>query len=89
MTQRKRQPLVKIGQIKKQIVPILKKNAVVKAGIFGSFARGEAKKIVMLISLFSLRGKKVSLILSGYKLSLSRSLKEKWTFLPMTPYIHC
>ena len=33
-----------IRRIKKIIVPILKRNGVVKAGIFGSYARGEAKK---------------------------------------------
>ncbi|MFH1152025.1 MAG: nucleotidyltransferase family protein [Nanoarchaeota archaeon] len=33
-----------IESIKKKIVPILKKNKVVRAGIFGSYARGEQKK---------------------------------------------
>ena len=33
-----------ITSLKKTIVPILKKNDVVKAGIFGSYARGEQKK---------------------------------------------
>ena len=33
-----------IKQIAKIAVPILKKNGVKKAGIFGSYARGEAKK---------------------------------------------
>ncbi len=33
-----------IEKIKKKIVPILKKNKVVRAGIFGSYARGENKK---------------------------------------------
>ncbi len=32
-----------IPDIKKKIVPILKRHAVKKASIFGSFARGEAK----------------------------------------------
>ena len=30
--------------IKKQILPILKRNDVIKAAVFGSFARGDAKK---------------------------------------------
>ena len=34
----------KLQQIAKVAVPILKRNGVVKAGIFGSYARGEAKK---------------------------------------------
>jgi len=33
-----------IEEIKKKIVPILKKFKVTKAGIFGSYARGEQKK---------------------------------------------
>ena len=33
-----------LEDIKKKIVPILKKNNVKKAGIFGSYARGEQKK---------------------------------------------
>lgn len=39
--QKTRSCLVKI---QKSILPILKKNNVLKAGIFGSFARGEEKK---------------------------------------------
>jgi len=38
-----------LGKIKNKIVKILKKNGVVRAGIFGSYARGEQKKIVILI----------------------------------------
>lgn len=34
----------RLKQIAKIVVPILKKNDVVKAGIFGSYARGEQKK---------------------------------------------
>ena len=33
-----------IEDMKKIIVPVLKKNNVVRAGIFGSYARGEQKK---------------------------------------------
>ncbi|MEK6927849.1 MAG: nucleotidyltransferase domain-containing protein [Nanoarchaeota archaeon] len=33
-----------IAQIKNRILPILKANRVTKAGIFGSYARGEQKK---------------------------------------------
>ena len=34
----------KINKIKKPIVDVLKKHGVKKAGIFGSYARGEQKK---------------------------------------------
>ena len=33
-----------IEKIKKKIIPILKKHKVTRAGIFGSYARGEQKK---------------------------------------------
>jgi predicted nucleotidyltransferase len=33
-----------IAEIKKKIVPLLKRHNVTKAGIFGSYARGEQKK---------------------------------------------
>jgi predicted nucleotidyltransferase len=35
---------MEIATIKKKIVPVLKHRGVTKAAIFGSFARGEAKK---------------------------------------------
>ena len=34
----------KVGQIKKDILPILKRHKIRRAAIFGSFARGEARK---------------------------------------------
>ncbi len=34
----------RIEEIKSKIVPVLKKNKVTKAGIFGSYSRGEQKK---------------------------------------------
>jgi len=34
----------KIQEIKKKIIPVLKKNKVKRAGIFGSYARGKEKK---------------------------------------------
>jgi len=33
-----------IEEIKKKILPVLKKNKIKRAGIFGSYARGEQKK---------------------------------------------
>ncbi len=36
-------------EIKKKIRPTLKRNGVVRAGLFGSFSRGKAKKTVMWI----------------------------------------
>lgn len=45
----KKKDVLTIGDIKKIVVPILKKNGIKKAGIFGSYARGEAEKKAMLI----------------------------------------
>jgi predicted nucleotidyltransferase len=39
----KKKPICSISLIKKKAVPILKKHAVKRASIFGSFARGDAK----------------------------------------------
>jgi hypothetical protein len=40
----KSKPNRKIEEIRRKIVPMLKKHSVSKAGIFGSYARGEEKK---------------------------------------------
>ncbi|RLG15171.1 hypothetical protein DRN69_03510 [Candidatus Pacearchaeota archaeon] len=70
---------VEVANLKKKIIPILKRNNVVKAGIFGSFARGEAKKrsdIDILIE-FDKRKRKSLLDLVGVKLELENKLKKK------------
>ena len=51
----------KLNELKKKIVPILKKNEVVKAGIFGSYARGQQKKSDLDL-LIQFEGKKFYLI---------------------------
>ena len=44
-----------IKELKAKIVPVLKKYGVVRAGLFGSVARGEAKKKTPSFSLRRLR----------------------------------
>jgi len=34
-------------KIERKIIPVLKYHGVVRAGLFGSFVRGEAKKLVI------------------------------------------
>ena len=51
-----------IEQIKKKIVKILKKYNVVRAGIFGSYARGEEKKNSDIDILVEINDKDMSLI---------------------------
>ncbi|MEA3343753.1 MAG: nucleotidyltransferase family protein [archaeon] len=67
-----------IRDIKRIIVPVLKRNGVVKAGIFGSFARGEARKNSDIDILIEIKAKKFSLLdLVGLELELKEKLKRK------------
>jgi uncharacterized protein len=51
-----------IKQIAKLVIPILKKSGVKRAGIFGSYARGEAKKRSDIDLLIKVGKRKFSLI---------------------------
>ena len=66
-------------KISKKIIDILKKKGVIKAGIFGSYARGEQKKksdVDILIEVE--KGKKFSLFdLVGLEDELKKKLKKK------------
>jgi len=66
-----------IRELKKLIVPVLKRNDVVRAGIFGSFARGEAKKKSDVDILIKFRGRKSLLDLVGIKLELEEKMKRR------------
>jgi len=66
---------MRLRQFKKIVVPILKRNYVVKAGIFGSFARGEAKRKSDIDILIKVKAKKFSLLdLVGLELELEKIL---------------
>jgi len=66
-----------LSRIKRKIIPILKKNDVVKAGIFGSYARGEAKKRSDIDILIEIK-KDVSLLdIIGIELTLKKILNKK------------
>jgi uncharacterized protein len=68
---------VEVEKLKRIIVPILKKHGIRRAGIFGSYARGEQKKdsdVDILVEIDS----SLSLIdFIGIKLSLEDSLHRK------------
>ena len=68
-----------IKDIKRIIVPILKKNGVVKAGIFGSYARGEAtkKSDVDVLIKFNSKARKSLLDLVGLELELEENVGKK------------
>lgn len=66
-----------LQRIAKIAVPILKKNGVVKAGIFGSYARGEAKKRSDIDILVKTRKSMGLLKFAGIKVKLEEKLKIK------------
>ncbi|MBU4493264.1 MAG: nucleotidyltransferase family protein [Nanoarchaeota archaeon] len=62
--------------LKKKIIPILKKNHVVKAGIFGSYACGEQKKDSDIDILVE-PPKGIGFGFAGIQLELEDKLKKK------------
>lgn len=67
-----------IKDIKKKIKPILKRNDVKKAAIFGSFARGEEKKNSDIDILIRYKNDDKSLLdFVGLKLELEEKLGKK------------
>ncbi len=67
----------RLNILKKKIIPILKKNHVVRAGIFGSYATGEAKKKSDIDILVEIK-KNISLLdLIGIELALKKRLNKK------------
>lgn len=66
-----------IQKYAKVIVPLLKKNGVVKAGIFGSFARGEEKKRSDIDILVKFKGRKSLFDLARIELNLEKKVRRK------------
>ena len=81
----------KINNIKKQIVKILKKHKVSRAGIFGSYARGEEKKNSDIDILIEVSGRRFSLLdLVKLEMILKEILKKKidlLTYNGISPYL--
>jgi|SRR3989338_4160740 len=63
--------------IKKQIMPILKRQGVIKAALFGSIARGEMKKNSDIDILVKLKKGKSLFDFVGLKLELEEKLGKK------------
>ena len=63
-----------LSTLKKRIIPILKRNDVIRAGIFGSYARGEATKKSDIDILIKYNKKKSLLQLVGLKLEFEDTL---------------
>lgn len=66
-----------LKRLKPTIIKVLKRHDVIKAGIFGSYARGEAKKGSDIDFLVKFRGKKSLFDLSGLKIELEEKLNKK------------
>ncbi len=66
-----------IQAIKNKAMPVLKRQGVTKAAVFGSFARGEEKKSSDIDVLVKLSKNKTLLDLIGLKLELEEKLGRK------------
>jgi hypothetical protein len=66
-----------LAEIKKTVIPILKKYSVVKAAIFGSFARGEARSDSDVDLLIELSTDKPLFRIINLKLDLEDALERK------------
>lgn len=66
-----------IESLKQKILPILKKYKITKAGIFGSFARGEQKKKSDIDLLAEINPELSLYNVIGIKLSLEKAVKRK------------
>jgi len=66
-----------IEEIKKKIIPILKKFNVTKAGIFGSYARGEQKKKSDIDILIKIDNSADLFDLIRLKLTIEKKMKKK------------
>jgi len=80
-----------INSIRSKVVPTLKKNGVIRAGIFGSYARGEYKKNSDIDILIKVRGNDFSLLdLVGLKMELEKNVGKKvdlLTYKSINPHI--
>ena len=68
---------IEVESIKKKIIPILIDNKVSKAGIFGSFARGEQKKRSDVDILVEIPDNRSLLEVIRLKLLLEKALKKR------------
>ncbi len=66
-----------VEEIKKKIIPILKRYGVKRAGIFGSFVRGEETKESDIDVLVEIESRMSLLDFVGLKLELEQALGKK------------
>jgi len=78
----------KLEKLKKKVVPVLKKEGVKKAGIFGRYVRGDEKKNSDVDILIEFNGSLLDLV--GLEMELKRLLKKKVdlvTYGGLSPYL--
>ena len=68
---------MKFKEIEGKIIPVLRKHDVVRAGLFGSFARGDDKKRSDVDILVEFDGRKSLLDLARLEIELENRLKRK------------
>ena len=79
-----------IKEIRRKVVPILKKYGVVKAGIFGSYARGEQKKRSDVDILIKFKRAKSLLEAVGFEIDLKKKIRREvdlLTYGAISPYL--
>jgi len=67
----------RLKEVKKLVVPVLKKHGVIKAGIFGSYARGEAGKKSDVDILVRFGGRKSLFDLARLEIDVEKKLGRK------------
>lgn len=68
---------MEVKELKKKIMPVLKKNNVKKLSVFGSVARGEEKRGSDIDLLVKFKGQKGLTDLVGLKIELENKLNRK------------
>ena len=82
--------ILTIGDIKKKAVPLFIKNGVVRAGVFGSYARKEAKRKSDIDILVKFKGRKSYFDLVSLEQKLELRLGKKvdlLTYNSINPHI--
>lgn len=67
----------KLDEVRKKVIPVLKEHGVVKAGIFGSYARGDAKKKSDVDILVKFGGRKSLFDLARLEIEVEKKLGRK------------
>lgn len=67
----------KLKSIKRMIVPVLRRNDVIKAGLFGSIARGDDKKGSDIDILIKFKGRKSLFDLAGLEIEVEKKIGRK------------